>query len=54
MPTVAITGAAGVIGSVTAEIFEDAGWDLALIDYGEDNKATLDTTFPTRRPSIVT
>jgi len=46
MPTVAITGAAGVIGSVTAEIFEDAGWDLALIDYGEDNKATLDTTFP--------
>lgn len=46
MPTVAITGAAGAIGSVTAETFEDAGWDLALIDYGEDNKATLDTTFP--------
>ena len=32
MPTVAITGAAGAIGSVTAEVFEDAGWDLALID----------------------
>lgn len=46
MPTVAITGAAGAIGSVTAETFEDAGWDLALLDYGADNKATLDTTFP--------
>jgi len=46
MPTVAITGAAGAIGSVTAEVFADAGWDLALIDYGADNKATLDTAFP--------
>jgi NADP-dependent 3-hydroxy acid dehydrogenase YdfG len=46
MPTVAITGAAGAIGSVTAETFEDAGWDLALLDYGADNKATLDTSFP--------
>ena len=46
MPTVAITGAAGAIGSVTAEVFEDAGWDLALIDYGAENKATLDSTFP--------
>jgi NADP-dependent 3-hydroxy acid dehydrogenase YdfG len=46
MPTVAITGAAGAIGSVTAEVFADAGWTLALIDYGEDNKASLETTFP--------
>jgi NADP-dependent 3-hydroxy acid dehydrogenase YdfG len=46
MPTVAITGAAGAIGSVTAETFEDAGWDLALLDYGADNKAVLDSTFP--------
>jgi NADP-dependent 3-hydroxy acid dehydrogenase YdfG len=46
MPTVAITGAAGAIGSVTAETFDDAGWDLALLDYGADNEATLDSTFP--------
>jgi len=46
MPTVAITGAAGAIGSVTADVFEDAGWDLALIDYGEENRATLDVSFP--------
>ena len=46
MPTVAITGAAGAIGSVTAEVFDDAGWDLALIDYGEENRATLDASFP--------
>jgi NADP-dependent 3-hydroxy acid dehydrogenase YdfG len=46
MPTVAITGAAGAIGSVTAEVFADAGWDLALIDYGSDNKASLDASFP--------
>ena len=46
MPTVAITGAAGAIGSVTAETFADAGWDLALLDYGENNEATLESTFP--------
>jgi NADP-dependent 3-hydroxy acid dehydrogenase YdfG len=46
MPTVAITGAAGAIGSVTAEVFDDAGWDLILIDYGPDNRATLETSFP--------
>lgn len=46
MPTVAITGAAGAIGSVTAEVFQDAGWDLALLDYGEDNRATLETAHP--------
>ncbi len=46
MPTVAITGAAGAVGAVTAEVFADAGWDLALIDYGTDNKTTLDTSFP--------
>jgi NADP-dependent 3-hydroxy acid dehydrogenase YdfG len=46
MPTVAITGAAGAIGSVTAETFADAGWDLALLDYGDENNATLENTFP--------
>jgi NADP-dependent 3-hydroxy acid dehydrogenase YdfG len=46
MPTVAITGAAGAIGSVTAEVFDDAGWDLALIDFGEENRATLEASFP--------
>lgn len=46
MPTVAITGAAGAIGSVTAEVFDDAGWDLALIDYGEEHRATLEASFP--------
>jgi NADP-dependent 3-hydroxy acid dehydrogenase YdfG len=46
MPTAAITGAAGAIGSVTAEVFDDAGWDLALIDLGEENRATLEASFP--------
>ncbi len=46
MPTAAITGAAGVIGSVTAEVFDDAGWDLALIDIGDENRATLEASFP--------
>lgn len=46
MPRVVITGAAGAIGSVTAEVFDDAGWDLALIDYGEENRATLEASFP--------
>ena len=46
MPTVAITGAAGAIGTVTAEVFSDAGWDLALIDVGDENQATLETSFP--------
>lgn len=46
MPTIAITGAAGAIGSVTAEVFDDAGWNLALIDYGSENRAVLETSFP--------
>ena len=46
MPTAAITGAAGAIGSVTAEIFDDVGWDLALIDVGDENRATLEASFP--------
>jgi NADP-dependent 3-hydroxy acid dehydrogenase YdfG len=46
MPTVAITGAAGAIGSITAEVFDDAGWNLALIDYGDKNRATLEASFP--------
>jgi NADP-dependent 3-hydroxy acid dehydrogenase YdfG len=46
MPTAAITGAAGAIGSVTAEVFDDAGWDLALIDVGEKNCTMLESSFP--------
>jgi NADP-dependent 3-hydroxy acid dehydrogenase YdfG len=46
MPTAAITGAAGAIGSVTAEVFDDAGWDLALIDVGDENCASLEASFP--------
>jgi len=46
MPTVAITGAAGAIGSITAEVFDGAGWDLALIDLSEGSCATLEASFP--------
>lgn len=46
MPTVAITGAAGAIGSVTAEVFAEAGWTLALFDYGEENGTRLRNRFP--------
>ena len=46
MPTVAITGAAGAIGSTTADVFAEAGWDLALLDYGEDNRAALEEAHP--------
>lgn len=46
MPTVVITGAAGAIGSVTAHIFQDAGWDLGLIDYGKENRTRLEQEFP--------
>ena len=46
MPTVAITGAAGAIGSVTAEVFADAGWSLVLFDYGEKNETRLRKQFP--------
>ncbi len=44
--TVAITGAAGAIGSVVARRFAEAGWRLGLIDYGEANARTLRETFP--------
>jgi len=46
MPTVVITGAAGAIGSVTARTFHEAGWDLGLIDYGEENRSQLRQDFP--------
>jgi NADP-dependent 3-hydroxy acid dehydrogenase YdfG len=46
MPTVAITGAAGAIGSVTATTFSEAGWDLALIDYGPENHEALTEAHP--------
>ena len=39
--TAVITGAAGAIGSVVTERFAESGWNLALLDYGADNRATL-------------
>lgn len=46
MPTVAITGAAGAIGSVTARVFADAGWRLGLFDYDADAVDDLRTHYP--------
>jgi NADP-dependent 3-hydroxy acid dehydrogenase YdfG len=46
MPTVAITGAAGAIGSVTADAFAEAGWTLALFDYGEASLAAMQEAHP--------
>ena len=46
MPTIAITGAAGAIGSTTAQVFADAGWTLALLDYGAENRAALEEAHP--------
>lgn len=43
--TVLITGAAGAIGSVVAHRFAEAGWRLALADYGEANARTLRQRF---------
>lgn len=44
--TVIITGAAGAVGTVVAQRFADAGWQLGLIDYGEDHVASLRDDFP--------
>ena len=46
MPTVAITGAAGAIGSTTAQVFANAGWNLALIDYGAENLEAMQSAHP--------
>ena len=43
--TVLITGAAGAIGSVVAHRFGEAGWQLALVDYGEENARALRQAF---------
>lgn len=43
---VAITGAAGAIGGVVAQHFAEAGWTLALLDYGTENAGTLRQKFP--------
>lgn len=43
--TVVITGAAGAIGSVVAQRFAEAGWQLALVDYGEQNTCMLREDF---------
>lgn len=44
--TVVITGAAGAIGAVVARRFAEAGWQLGLIDYGDDRAASLREDFP--------
>lgn len=41
--TVLITGAAGALGSVVAEVFEANGWDLILVDVSD---ARLKVNFP--------
>ena len=46
MPTVAITGVAGAIGSVTADVFEDAGWTLVGIDYSEEGAEQIREAHP--------
>lgn len=46
MPTVAITGAAGAIGSTTARVFSNAGWRLGLFDYDADAISDLHATYP--------
>lgn len=43
---VLITGAGGAIGSVVAQRFSEAGWPLALLDYGADSIETLRGQFP--------
>lgn len=43
---VAITGAAGAMGSVVARHFAEAGWRLGLIDYAEERIAELRRDFP--------
>jgi len=44
--SVAITGAAGAIGSVVARRFDKAGWRLGLIDYNKDRVAELRHELP--------
>jgi NADP-dependent 3-hydroxy acid dehydrogenase YdfG len=44
--TVAITGAAGAIGSVAADVFAEAGCTLGLFDYGADALAALQDAHP--------
>ncbi len=46
MSTVFITGAAGAIGSATAQVFADAGWTLGLIDYDTDALASVASAYP--------
>lgn len=46
MPTVAITGAAGAIGSVTTRVFADAGWRLGLFDYDAEAVEALHDDYP--------
>jgi NADP-dependent 3-hydroxy acid dehydrogenase YdfG len=45
MPTVAITGSAGAIGSTTADVFADAGWTLALIDHDAEQVAQQEAQY---------
>lgn len=43
---VLITGAAGAVGSVVAQRFDEADWSLALLDYAEDSIQTLSAQYP--------
>lgn len=44
--TAIITGAAGAVGSVAARRFDEAGWQLALLDVGADNADRLREAHP--------
>lgn len=44
--TAVITGAAGAVGSVAADHFAEAGWQLALLDYGASNLDRLNERHP--------
>ena len=44
--TVIITGAAGAVGSATAQRFEEAGWQLALLDVGGETVDPLRDAHP--------
>jgi NAD(P)-dependent dehydrogenase (short-subunit alcohol dehydrogenase family) len=43
---VAITGAGGAVGEKTIEVFNKAGWKLALFAHSDDEKLRLEQTHP--------
>jgi NADP-dependent 3-hydroxy acid dehydrogenase YdfG len=42
---VAITGAGGAVGEKVIEVFQKAGWQLALFAHSDDEKARLEQTY---------